>query len=138
MQIISKIEELKDLIKTDLETKGFTNYNYFVGRPELFEEDIQKNNNLFPMIMITNINYNLENQLSENYYIGNITFSLAISRMDSQKPIFDYLDSNIVKSVLDTLIKTDDVQVLNRVYDDSIDCIYTVILELSVAFSYEL
>lgn len=138
MKIISKLEEIKELIKTDLDNRGFTNYNYFIGRPELYDDDIQKNSNLFPMMLFTNINYNLETQVSNSVYIGKINISLVVSDVDNNEPIFDYLDNNIVNSVLETLVKTNDVQVNSRTYDDSIDCIYSIILDLDISFQYEL
>ena len=140
MTIIEKIEEIKNIIKNDFDNNGLSKFNFFVGKPEIFDDNsnnINLNINQFPLICFTNISYNLSEGYINNY-IGSINTTLIISDIDNELPIFDYLDKEILKRVLNKIKENNDIIIKSVNFDDDIPNIFSINLELDISFNYEI
>ena len=137
MTVIEKLTEIKENIKIKLDAEGFDKYTYYVGRPEIYDDDINNNLNLFPIIIFTNNNFIMEQNYVTNF-VGKINTTLIISDVDKNEPIFDYLDNNILKNILNVINENNDIIINNITYDDDIDCVYSIIVDLEISFDFSL
>lgn len=131
--VTSKIQTIIDKLK--LETV-LSDYKFYIGRPFWISDKKTIDINYFPNIIFLNTTY--INDTSLNVYTGKILTTLLLSEHSEEDNIFSSIETNKLSKVLDIINSTfDDVKVNLLTFDDSVQGLYTIALDLEIVFEYK-
>ena len=130
--ITKKIQDVIDIIKVNLPAE----FNYYIGRPFWMTNDNTVDINFFPNVVFYNTNYNNNNNLGVN--TGNIITTMAISSHSENDELFTYMEEEYLSKILEDLKDVyDDIEITNISFNDDIQGLYTISIDLNILFEYK-